>query len=155
MTGTADTEAAEFMDTYGLRVYEIPTNKPVQRIDDDDVVYRTAKEKYKAIIDELRDCHERGQPVLLGTASIEKSELLSTLLAQAKIPHQVLNARHHEREAQIVAQAGAPGAITVATNMAGRGTDIILGGNWQAETSPACEGSALSRLACLDQCRKR
>ncbi len=129
MTGTADTEAAEFMDTYGLRVFQIPTNKPVQRIDDDDVVYRTAKEKYKAIIEELRECHEKGQPVLLGTASIEKSELLSTLLSQAKIPHQVLNARHHEREAQIIAQAGVPGAITVATNMAGRGTDIQLGGN--------------------------
>ncbi|MAK62994.1 MAG: preprotein translocase subunit SecA [Ponticaulis sp.] len=129
MTGTADTEASEFMDTYGLRVFDIPTNKPIQRVDDDDVVYRTAKEKYKAIIDELRDCHSRGQPVLLGTASIEKSELLSTLLGQAKIPHQVLNARHHEREAHIVAQAGIPGAITVATNMAGRGTDIQLGGN--------------------------
>lgn len=129
MTGTADTEAAEFQDTYGLRVFDIPTNKPIQRIDDDDVVYRTAKEKYKAIIEELKDCHERGQPVLLGTASIEKSELLSTLLAQAKIPHQVLNARHHEREALIVSQAGVPGAITVATNMAGRGTDIQLGGN--------------------------
>ena len=129
MTGTADTEADEFLDTYGLRVFDIPTNRPIQRIDDDDVVYRTAKEKYKAIIEELRDCHERGQPVLLGTASIEKSELLSTLLAQAKIPHQVLNARHHEREALIIAQAGMPGAITVATNMAGRGTDIQLGGN--------------------------
>jgi preprotein translocase subunit SecA len=129
MTGTADTEADEFMDTYGLRVFDIPTNRPIQRIDDDDVVYRTAKEKYKAIIEELRDCHKRGQPVLLGTASIEKSELLSTLLAQAKIPHQVLNARHHEREALIIAQAGMPGAITVATNMAGRGTDIQLGGN--------------------------
>ncbi|WP_022694355.1 preprotein translocase subunit SecA [Ponticaulis koreensis] len=129
MTGTADTEADEFMDTYGLRVFDIPTNRPIQRIDEDDVVYRTAKEKYKAIIEELRDCHQRGQPVLLGTASIEKSELLSTLLAQAKIPHQVLNARHHEREALIIAQAGMPGAITVATNMAGRGTDIQLGGN--------------------------
>ncbi|HBJ94175.1 MAG TPA: preprotein translocase subunit SecA, partial [Hyphomonadaceae bacterium] len=106
---------------YGLRVFDVPTNRPIQRIDDDDVVYRTAKEKYKAIIEELRDCHQRGQPVLLGTASIEKSELLSTLLAQAKIPHQVLNARHHEREALIIAQAGMPGAITVATNMAGRG----------------------------------
>ncbi|MFC6198919.1 preprotein translocase subunit SecA [Ponticaulis profundi] len=129
MTGTADTEAAEFQDTYGLKVFTIPTNRPIQRIDDDDVVYRTAKEKYHAIIDELKEAHEKGQPVLLGTASIEKSELLSTLLAQAKIPHQVLNARHHEREAQIIAQAGVPGAITVATNMAGRGTDIQLGGN--------------------------
>ncbi len=129
MTGTADTEASEFQDTYGLRVFDIPTNKPIQRIDDDDEVYRTAGEKYKAIIDELKICHTKGQPVLLGTASIEKSELLSTLLAQAKIPHQVLNARHHEREAHIVAQAGIPGAITVATNMAGRGTDIQLGGN--------------------------
>ena len=113
MTGTAMTEAAEFQDIYKLDVIEIPTNKPIQRIDDDDVVYRTAKEKFGAIIDDLQDCAKRGQPVLVGTVSIEKSELLSTLLAQKKVKHQVLNARHHEQEAQIVAQAGVPGAITV------------------------------------------
>ena len=129
MTGTASTEAAEFSDIYKLEVTEVPTNKPVKRIDEDDVVYRTAKEKYKAIIADLRDCARRRQPVLVGTVSIEKSEVLSNLLSAEKIPHQVLNARHHEREAHIVAQAGVPGAITVATNMAGRGTDIQLGGN--------------------------
>nr|WP_267878894.1 preprotein translocase subunit SecA [Hirschia maritima] len=129
MTGTASTEADEFADIYKLGVLEIPTNKPIQRIDDDDVVYRTAKEKFNAIIEDLADCAERGQPVLVGTVSIEKSELLSTLLANKGVKHQVLNALHHEQEAQIVAQAGVPGAITVATNMAGRGTDIQLGGN--------------------------
>ena len=129
MTGTALTEAAEFEDIYKLSVIDLPTNKPIQRIDDDDVVYRTAKAKYQAIIDEVKECQENGQPVLLGTASIEKSELLSTLLGTAKIPHQVLNARHHEKEAFIISQAGVPGAVTVATNMAGRGTDIQLGGN--------------------------
>ena len=129
MTGTASTEAAEFSDIYKLEVTEVPTNKPVKRIDEDDVVYRTSKEKYKAIIADLRDCARRRQPVLVGTVSIEKSEVLSNLLSAEKIPHQVLNARHHEREAHIVAQAGVPGAITVATNMAGRGTDIQLGGN--------------------------
>ncbi len=131
MTGTADTEAAEFQEIYKLEVFEIPTNLPVARIDEDDVVYRTAKEKYKAVIADLKDCHKRGQPVLVGTVSIEKSEVLSSLLAAEKIPHKVLNARHHEQEAHIVAQAGVPGAITVATNMAGRGTDIQLGGNFE------------------------
>ncbi len=129
MTGTASTEAAEFQDIYKLEVVEVPTNKPVKRIDEDDVVYRTAKEKYKAIIADIRDCARRKQPVLVGTVSIEKSEVLSNLLAAEKIPHQVLNARHHEREAHIIAQAGVPGNVTVATNMAGRGTDIQLGGN--------------------------
>jgi preprotein translocase subunit SecA len=129
MTGTASTEAAEFQDIYKLEVVEVPTNKPVKRVDEDDVVYRTAKEKYKAIIADIRDCVRRKQPVLVGTVSIEKSEVLSNLLSAEKIPHQVLNARHHEREAHIVAQAGVPGNITVATNMAGRGTDIQLGGN--------------------------
>ncbi len=129
MTGTASTEAQEFSDIYKLEVTEIPTNRKVQRIDEDDVVYRTAKEKYKAIIADIRDCVRRKQPVLVGTVSIEKSEVLSNLLSAEKIPHQVLNARHHEREAHIIAQAGVPGAITVATNMAGRGTDIQLGGN--------------------------
>ncbi|MEO1027695.1 MAG: preprotein translocase subunit SecA [Pseudomonadota bacterium] len=129
MTGTALTEAAEFADIYKLDVVDLPTNKPIARIDEDDVVYRNAKAKYKSIIEEVKDCRARQQPVLLGTASIEKSELISTLLGAAGVPHQVLNARHHEKEAHIIAQAGVPGAITVATNMAGRGTDIQLGGN--------------------------
>ena len=143
MTGTASTEAAEFSDIYKLEVTEVPTNKPVKRIDEDDVVYRTAKEKYKAIIADLRDCARRRQPVLVGTVSIEKSEVLSNLLSAEKIPHQVLNARHHEREAHIVAQAGVPGAITVATNMAGRGTDIQLGGNLDMRV--ADEGEDLAK----------
>ncbi len=130
MTGTAQTEAAEFADIYRLEVFDLPTNQPVQRRDDDDVVYRTAKAKYREIVKEVRDCRERGQPVLLGTASIEKSELLSSLLTAERVPHTVLNARHHEKEAQIIADAGVPGAVTVATNMAGRGTDIQLGGNF-------------------------
>jgi preprotein translocase subunit SecA len=129
MTGTASTESAEFQDIYKLEVIEVPTNKPVKRIDEDDVVYRTAKEKYKAVIADIRDCVRRKQPVLVGTVSIEKSEVVSALLAAEKIPHRVLNARHHEQEAHIVAQAGVPGNVTVATNMAGRGTDIQLGGN--------------------------
>ncbi len=129
MTGTAQTEASEFLDIYGLEVIEIPTNVPVSRIDDDDEVYRSAAEKYKAIIRVIRDCSERGQPVLVGTTSIEKSELLSEYLKKEKVPHQVLNARYHEQEAYIVSQAGVPGAVTIATNMAGRGTDIQLGGN--------------------------
>ena len=129
MTGTAQTEASEFLDIYGLEVVEIPTNVPVSRIDDDDEVYRSAAEKYKAIIRVIRDCSERGQPVLVGTTSIEKSELLSEFLKKEKVPHQVLNARYHEQEAYIVSQAGVPGAVTIATNMAGRGTDIQLGGN--------------------------
>ncbi|MAM06367.1 MULTISPECIES: preprotein translocase subunit SecA [Hyphomonas] len=131
MTGTALTEADEFADIYNLGVVDLPTNKPIQRIDEDDVVYRTAKAKYAEIVTDVRECHAKGQPVLLGTASIEKSEVLSNLLTAAKIPHKVLNARHHEQEAQIVANAGVPGAITVATNMAGRGTDIQLGGNFE------------------------
>lgn len=131
MTGTALTEAGEFADIYKLDVIDLPTNKPIQRLDEDDVVYRNAKAKYQAIIDEVKDCRSRKQPILLGTASIEKSELISTLLGAAGVPHQVLNARHHEKEAQIIAQAGVPGAVTVATNMAGRGTDIQLGGNFE------------------------
>ncbi|THF55055.1 preprotein translocase subunit SecA [Ollibium composti] len=130
MTGTALTEAEEFGNIYGLEVTDIPTNLPVQRIDEDDEVYRTVEEKYRAIIQEIRDTHAKGQPVLVGTTSIEKSELLAELLKKAGIKgFQVLNARHHEQEASIVAQAGVPGAITIATNMAGRGTDIQLGGN--------------------------
>ena len=129
MTGTALTEAAEFGEIYGLEVVDIPTNVPVKRIDHDDEVYRTATEKYHAMIDLIEDARKRGQPVLVGTTSIEKSELLAELLTKRGIPHNVLNARHHEQEAYIVAQAGRAGAVTVATNMAGRGTDIQLGGN--------------------------
>ena len=129
MTGTADTEAYEFQEIYGLETVVIPPNKPTIRKDELDLVYKTTREKFEAVIDDIRDCHERGQPVLVGTTSIENSELVSGLLEKAKLPHQVLNAKQHEKEAQIVAQAGRPGVITIATNMAGRGTDIVLGGN--------------------------
>ena len=129
MTGTAMTEAAEFADIYGLEVVEMPTNETCIRADLDDEVYRTAAEKYKAIIEVIEECHKRRQPILVGTVSIEKSEILSGLLDKQNIEHKVLNARFHEQEAYIIAQAGAPGGITIATNMAGRGTDIQLGGN--------------------------
>ncbi len=129
MTGTAMTEAAEFEEIYRLGVTEIPTNVPIQRIDHDDKIYKSLAEKDEAILAQIRECRERQQPVLVGTVSIEKSERLSALLKKAKIPHQVLNARYHEQEAYIIAQAGRPGAVTIATNMAGRGTDIQLGGN--------------------------
>ncbi|WP_413731869.1 MULTISPECIES: preprotein translocase subunit SecA [unclassified Shewanella] len=133
MTGTADTEAFEFQHIYGLDTVVIPTNRPMIRNDMADLVYLTAKEKYNAIIQDIKGCRERGQPVLVGTVSIEQSELLSNLLDREKIPHKVLNAKFHEKEAEIVAQAGRSGAVTVATNMAGRGTDIVLGGSWKAE----------------------
>jgi len=129
MTGTAATEADEFMDIYKLDVLEIPTNVPVARIDEDDQVYRTAREKYAAIIDTINEARSKGQPVLVGTTSIEKSEILASMLKSKNIAHNVLNARYHEQEAQIIAQAGVAGAVTIATNMAGRGTDIKLGGN--------------------------
>ncbi len=131
MTGTAMTEADEFDQIYKLRVVEIPTNVPVNRDDQDDEVYRSAAEKYEAVAALIAQCRERGQPVLVGTTSIEKSEIISALLSKKRIKHSVLNARFHEQEATIVAQAGAPGAITIATNMAGRGTDIKLGGNYE------------------------
>lgn len=129
MTGTAMTEADEFMEIYKLDVIEIPTNKPVQRVDHHDVVYKTEKAKFNAVIENIVECHEKGQPVLVGTISIEKSELLSGMLKRRGIRHEVLNAKYHEKEAEIVAQAGQSGAVTIATNMAGRGTDIMLGGN--------------------------
>ncbi|MCL1887966.1 MAG: preprotein translocase subunit SecA [Kiritimatiellaeota bacterium] len=127
MTGTAETEASEFHDIYKLDVVAIPTNRPVRRVDANDLIYKTQREKYKAVIDDVRACHERGQPVLLGTVTVDTSEILSRLLRGAGIPHTVLNAKNHAREAEIVAQAGQPGSVTIATNMAGRGTDIKLG----------------------------
>lgn len=133
MTGTADTEAYEFQQIYGLEVLVIPTNKPIQRKDFPDQIYLTAKEKFDAIIQDILTCRTSGQPVLVGTIAIESSEYLAKLLQKAKIPHQVLNAKYHEKEAQIVAEAGRPGAVTIATNMAGRGTDIVLGGNLEME----------------------
>ncbi len=153
MTGTAATEASEFMDIYGLDVVDIPTNVPIKRLDQDDEVYRTAREKYEAIAEIIAECRAKGQPVLVGTVSIEKSEHLSNLLKQKGVEHAVLNARFHEQEAGIVAQAGRLGAVTIATNMAGRGTDIQLGGNAemliQAQTA-GLEGDALTtRIAAI------
>ncbi len=141
MTGTALTEAEEFDEIYGLGVVEVPTNRPIARIDDHDAVYRTSEEKFNAIVDEIKKSKERGQPTLVGTTSIEKSEYLSQLLDQAGVKHDVLNARQHEREAQIVADAGKLGAVTIATNMAGRGTDIKLGGNVEFKIMEAIEAN--------------
>jgi preprotein translocase subunit SecA len=162
MTGTAMTEAPEFSEIYGLDVIEIPTNMDVRREDQEDEVYRTAKEKYDAISEEIKKARERGQPVLVGTVSIEKSELLSELLKKRGIPHSVLNARYHEQEAYIVAEAGVPGMVTVATNMAGRGTDIQLGGNSQMrierETTGMTDEAAIKAKAeeiKLDIAKKR
>ena len=132
MTGTADTEAYEFHQIYGLPVVVIPTNLPVARVDLNDLIYLTPDEKYDAVVADIRSCIEKNSPVLVGTATIESSEEMSSRLERVKIPHQVLNAKHHEKEAQIIAQAGQPGAVTIATNMAGRGTDIVLGGSWEA-----------------------
>ncbi|HRF72449.1 MAG TPA: preprotein translocase subunit SecA [Accumulibacter sp.] len=144
MTGTADTEAYEFQQIYGLETVVIPPNKPMRRTDNNDQVFRTAKEKHAAIIADIRSCRERGQPVLVGTTSIENSELLSALLDHEKLPHQVLNAKQHAREAEIVIQAGRPGVITIATNMAGRGTDIVLGGSIEKQISALRDDEALA-----------
>ncbi|WP_347555010.1 preprotein translocase subunit SecA [Robbsia sp. KACC 23696] len=151
MTGTAETEAYEFKEIYGLDTVVIPTNRQPKRTDRQDQIYKTAKERYDAVIREIQECNERGQPVLVGTTSIESSELLSHLLNQTKLPHQVLNAKQHEREAEIIAQAGRPGVITIATNMAGRGTDIVLGGNVEkqagfVEADPAIPADAKPAL---------
>ncbi|SMF33629.1 protein translocase subunit secA [Tistlia consotensis] len=154
MTGTAMTEAEEFADIYKLEVIEIPTNLPVARLDNDDEVYRSVVEKFEAIATQIEECRQRKQPVLVGTVSIEKSEMLSALLKKKKVPHHVLNARQHEQEAFIVAQAGTPGAVTIATNMAGRGTDIQLGGNVEmrvaqeipAEADEATRQAAITRI---------
>jgi preprotein translocase subunit SecA len=151
MTGTADTEAYEFQSIYGLEVVVIPTAKPMIRDDKDDLVFLKAEAKYKAIIEDIKDCVQRGQPVLVGTTSIETSELLSGLLKKQKIPHEVLNAKQHEREAAIVAQAGRPKAVTIATNMAGRGTDIVLGGSLAAELEALGEEAGEEQRAKIRQ----
>ncbi|MBC3906843.1 preprotein translocase subunit SecA [Undibacterium umbellatum] len=144
MTGTADTEAYEFQEIYGLETVVIPPNRPSQRKDRQDQVYKSAQEKYNAMLVDIKDCYERGQPVLVGTTSIENSELLSDILAKAGLPHNVLNAKQHAREAEIIAQAGRPKAITIATNMAGRGTDIVLGGNVAKQVQMIEANAALS-----------
>jgi preprotein translocase subunit SecA len=144
MTGTADTEAFEFQSIYGLETVIIPTNQPMIRKDMNDLVYRTADEKWKAVVEDIRDCHQRGQPVLVGTTSIEVNEFLSERLTKEGLPHQVLNAKQHALEAQVVAQAGLPGGITIATNMAGRGTDIVLGGSINKEIDAIRDDANLS-----------
>src|SRR5450432_2790478 len=138
MTGTADTEAEEFHKIYKLDVSVVPTNRPIMRSDADDVVYKNERGKFRAVCDEIEDCHKRGQPVLVGTVSVEKSEVVASLLRKKNIPHSVLNAKQHEREAFIVSQAGRKGAVTISTNMAGRGTDIILGGNAEFMARDVC-----------------
>ena len=154
MTGTADTEAYEFQEIYGLETIVIPPNRISRREDQLDRVYKTTQEKYKAAIDDIRECHERGQPVLVGTTSIENSELIAAMLEKAKLPHQVLNAKQHEREAEIIAQAGAERSITIATNMAGRGTDIVLGGNIEKLISAVEANEALSEQERVQEIQK-
>ncbi|HKQ82145.1 MAG TPA: preprotein translocase subunit SecA [Steroidobacteraceae bacterium] len=155
MTGTADTEAFEFQQIYGLEVVVVPTHRPMVRKDHSDLVYLTQKDKFAAILDDIRDCVTRGQPVLVGTTSIETSEFLSSLLTKEKIDHQVLNAKQHEREALVVAQAGRPGTVTIATNMAGRGTDIVLGGNLEAELHEVDAADEVSRQRTREEWKKR
>lgn len=155
MTGTADTEAFEFQSIYGLEVVVIPTHRPMVRKDHSDFVYLSQKDKFDAILEDIRDCAARGQPALVGTTSIETSEFLSELLQKEKIPHEVLNAKQHEREAHIVAQAGRPGAVTIATNMAGRGTDIVLGGNLEAELHQLDPADETARRSAREEWQKR
>ncbi len=150
MTGTADTEAYEFKQIYGLDVVVIPTNKPVTRVDHNDLIYLSVEEKFQAIIDDIKDTRQQGRPILVGTASVEASETLSALLKKEGIQHNVLNAKQHAREAHIIAQAGRPGAVTIATNMAGRGTDIVLGGNWEAEVA-ALDSPSEDQVAAIRQ----
>ncbi len=150
MTGTAMTEETEFQEIYRLDVVEIPTNKPIARVDENDVVYKTENAKFNAVIDHIVACHEKNQPVLVGTVTIEKSELLSSMLKRRGIKHNVLNAKHHEKEAEIIAQAGVPGAVTIATNMAGRGTDIMLGGNAEYMAKSALRHDGLSEEMILE-----
>ena len=155
MTGTADTEAYEFQNIYNLEVVVIPPNKPMIRKDQGDLVYLNAKDKFKSVIDEIKVAHKKGQPLLVGTASIETSELLSALLQKEQLPHEVLNAKNHEREAHIIANAGMPGAITIATNMAGRGTDIVLGGSLEAELAQIPPEEHLARDKAKSEWQKR
>ncbi|MGD8546606.1 MAG: preprotein translocase subunit SecA [Thiohalophilus sp.] len=155
MTGTADTEAYEFQSIYGLEVVVIPTHRPMIRQDMVDKVYLTQQEKYMAVLDDIRDCRKRGQPALVGTTSIEVSEFLSGVLKKEKISHEVLNAKQHAREAEIITQAGRPGAVTIATNMAGRGTDIVLGGNLDAELAQIDEADEQAREKCRQQWQTR
>src|SRR5471032_2020795 len=155
MTGTADTEAYEFNEIYGLETVVIPPNRPPKRTDKQDQIYKTAKERYDAVTRDIRECVERGQPVLVGTTSIEASELLSGLLTQAGLKHEVLNAKQHAREAAIVAEAGRPAAVTIATNMAGRGTDIVLGGNLEAELVALGEIDEATRARLRAEWRER
>ena len=150
MTGTAMTEETEFQEIYRLDVVEIPTNKPIARIDENDAVYKTEQAKFNAVIEHIIECHKRNQPVLVGTVTIEKSELLSSMLKRRSIKHNVLNAKHHEKEAEIIAQAGVPGAVTIATNMAGRGTDIMLGGNAEYMAKAALRHDGLSEEMILE-----
>src|SRR6185369_4557515 len=156
MTGTADTEAYEFQQIYGLEVVVIPTHRPMVRKDHPDLVYLTKDAKFNAVIEDIKDCYTRGQPVLVGTTSIETSEMLAEQLQKAGVPHEVLNAKQHEREAQIVAQAGRAKAVTIATNMAGRGTDIVLGGSLEADLHALGEDmSELDKARAKSEWQKR